>query len=225
MKALVRAWATHSCRVPGKIGRLAPAPLVRGVTYLAPNAGVPSRPMTGSSSSSCLIGRSRFGQRFGWHQFGTGEPTKRRWPPNFRYWGRGDNVADMCAGLLYREGCVLLCKRAATRTVYPNVWDLPGGHREPEESPDQTLERELQEELGVTPVRARLLAEYQIADAGAGTAWLLVYLVTEWRGEPENRLPEEHDAVAWLTIDQANALDLASPLYPDLFRRAERQAA
>jgi mutator protein MutT len=130
----------------------------------------------------------------------------------------------MCAGLLYRDGCILLCRRAATRVVYPNVWDLPGGHCEPGESPDQTLERELQEEIGVTPVRARLLAEYQIADAGAGTAWLLVYLVTKWRGQPKNRSREEHDALAWFSVDQASTLDLASPLYPDLFRRAERQA-
>lgn len=133
-------------------------------------------------------------------------------------------MADMCAGLLYRDGCILLCKRTAARTAYPNVWDLPGGHREPGESPIQTLERELQEEIGVMPVRVRALAEYQVADVDAGTAWLLVYLVTKWRGEPENCLPEEHDALAWLTVDQASALELASPLYPDLFHRAARMA-
>jgi len=132
-------------------------------------------------------------------------------------------VVDMCAGLLYRDGRILLGKRVAARAFYPSVWDLPGGHCELGESPDQTLDRELQEEIGVIPVLAQPLAEYQVVDATAGETRLWVYLVIEWHGEPENRLPEEHDTLAWFTVDQASTLVLASPLYLDLFRRAERQ--
>jgi mutator protein MutT len=126
----------------------------------------------------------------------------------------------VCAGLLYRNGRVLLGKRAATRKSYPHVWDLPGGHCEPGESPEQTLIRELQEEIGVVPLTARSLATFQIPVTGGNPCELTVYLVTQWQGEPQNLLLEEHDTVDWFTIDQASRLDLASPLYLELFRQA-----
>ncbi len=48
---------------------------------------------------------------------------------------------------------------------------------------------------------------------------LHVYAVTEWTGEPYNRLPEEHSDVAWFGIDDACRLALAHADYPALFRR------
>ncbi|GAA1596745.1 hypothetical protein GCM10009804_61560 [Kribbella hippodromi] len=44
-------------------------------------------------------------------------------------------------------GCILLVHK--TRGPYTNLLDLPGGRPEPGESWPQTLERELQEELGL----------------------------------------------------------------------------
>jgi 8-oxo-dGTP diphosphatase len=126
----------------------------------------------------------------------------------------------VCAGLLYREGHIFLGKRAASRASYPSVWDLPGGHCEPGETLERTLARELQEEIGVTPVTAVPLASFQVSGGGGDEVELSVYLVTYWQGEPQNLLPEEHDAVGWFTIDQACRLALASSLYPDLFRHA-----
>jgi 8-oxo-dGTP pyrophosphatase MutT (NUDIX family) len=35
---------------------------------------------------------------------------------------------------------------------YPGYWALFGGHLEPDEHPDQAVQRELQEEIGYTPV-------------------------------------------------------------------------
>lgn len=44
---------------------------------------------------------------------------------------------------------VLLCKRGADKKVAPNMWHLPGGTIELDETPRETIERELQEELGL----------------------------------------------------------------------------
>ena len=52
------------------------------------------------------------------------------------------------AGILIRDLMILLAKRSANRTFYPNVWDLPGGHIEVGESPKTALVREFEEELG-----------------------------------------------------------------------------
>jgi 8-oxo-dGTP pyrophosphatase MutT (NUDIX family) len=57
-----------------------------------------------------------------------------------------DRVAT---AILRSRDRVLLCHRRADRAWYPDVWDLPGGHVEPEGSPREALIRELKEELGI----------------------------------------------------------------------------
>ena len=130
---------------------------------------------------------------------------------------------DIAAGLLCRQGRLLLGKRAARRTAYPGVWDLPGGHVEAGETAEQALVRELREELGVTPLAWRAWAVLHAPAMGRETASLLrvhLFLVTQWDGEPRNLLPDEHDAVAWFTADEAATLTLAHADYPRLFREA-----
>ncbi len=58
-----------------------------------------------------------------------------------------------CAcGILVQGGRVLLGKRAASRALYPGVWDVFGGHQEAGETIAEALVRELAEELDVTPL-------------------------------------------------------------------------
>ena len=45
---------------------------------------------------------------------------------------------------------VLLLLRDDIPTIpYPNMWDLPGGHVEPGETPEQCIVREMKEEIGL----------------------------------------------------------------------------
>lgn len=130
---------------------------------------------------------------------------------------------SIVAGLLLRQGCLLLGKRSAHRKAYPGVWDLPGGHVEIGETTEQTLVRELREELGVTPTAWREFAVLRapgMADESHVTLCLHVFLVTAWSGEPRNLQPDEHDAIAWISGDDAARLLLAHAGYPALFRDA-----
>ena len=116
---------------------------------------------------------------------------------------------------------LLLGKRARGRAYYPGVWDVPGGHCEPGEPPEQALVRELREELGVTPTAWRPLGEFRPppGDLQAESLVLHLYVVTAWEGTPHNRQPAEHAEIAWFDLDEACGLDLAHPSYPALFRR------
>lgn len=129
----------------------------------------------------------------------------------------------IAVGLLCGQGRLLLGKRSARRTAYPGVWDLPGGHVEAGETAEQALVRELREELGVTPTAWREWAVLRAPAMGDEATRMLrvhLFLVSQWDGEPRNLLPDEHDAVAWFTADDAAKLTLAHAEYPMLFRQA-----
>jgi 8-oxo-dGTP pyrophosphatase MutT (NUDIX family) len=55
-----------------------------------------------------------------------------------------------CAGalILDDEGRIFVQRRAPTRRLFPNCWDIVGGHLEPGESHDDALRREITEETG-----------------------------------------------------------------------------
>ena len=106
--------------------------------------------------------------------------------------------------MLVREHRVLLCRRRRDREWHPAVWDLPGGHVEPGESPARALTRELCEELGVAARPPRSRYDVEIPEG-----LLSVFVVHHWRGEPANKAPEEHDAIGWFSVTETDQLELA----------------
>ena len=117
---------------------------------------------------------------------------------------------------------ILLGKRTPHREFFPNVWDVFGGHIEPGEERDQTLVRELQEELGITPTRWMELETITESvpendDRPAYDLIVYFYCVTSWLGTPVNLQPHEHTTIQWFSYAEAIKLDLAHPSYPRLF--------
>jgi mutator protein MutT len=125
----------------------------------------------------------------------------------------------VCAlGILFRNGKILLGKRAKHRASYPNVWDMIGGHCENAETPKQTLIRELQEEIGVTPIQFEHIST--LFDSNNDHTYH-VFVVTDWKGEPACLQPEEHSMIGWFRINESLKLELALPIYRELFRSLE----
>lgn len=95
------------------------------------------------------------------------------------------------------RGRILLTRRTETRDM-PGLWEFPGGKREPGETSEQALVRELNEELGI---------EAQVGD------WLMdvpqlypdkrlrleVRHITAWKGSPRGR---EGQAMTWVAADK-----------------------
>ena len=68
-------------------------------------------------------------------------------------------VVQVAAGLIVREGRYLIARRKAG-THLGGLWEFPGGKREPGESLEDCLHRELREELGIDvtpPVHFRVI--------------------------------------------------------------------
>lgn len=106
---------------------------------------------------------------------------------------------------LTRHERVLLVHRHPARANYPDCWDLPGGHVEPGESPEQAATRECLEELGV---EACALVPLPVVSGVVGLT-MFPYLATRWNGEPTNRAPEEHDAIGWFSREELTTLNVA----------------
>jgi 8-oxo-dGTP diphosphatase len=99
-----------------------------------------------------------------------------------------------CA-LIDADGRVLLAERPAGRTM-AGLWEFPGGKVEAGERPEQTLIRELKEELGIT-VEEPCLAPLTFASHGYPDFHLLMplYVCRRWEGIP---IPQEGQKLAWV---------------------------
>lgn len=93
------------------------------------------------------------------------------------------------AAVIERAGRVLVCRR---RNGQPHAlkWEFPGGKVEPGETPRDALRRELEEELGIAANTGPEIARYPFCYPGKAPIELIFYSVTEFTGEPRNRVFE-----------------------------------
>ena len=101
---------------------------------------------------------------------------------------------------IVRGGRVLAARRTAPASA-AGRWEFPGGKVEPGESDDDSLLREIDEELGVEIRVDRWLA----GEEPIGERHLLrVALASLVHGEPA---PTEHDRVRWLAAAELHDVD------------------
>jgi 8-oxo-dGTP diphosphatase len=124
--------------------------------------------------------------------------------------------------LVDAQGRVLLGLRSAHKKAWPNHWDAIGGRVETGETTDQAMVREVQEEIGVTPLTFRQLAS--VADPRPdlyGESIATLYAVTSWGGGDPRNVSNEHERIEWFSEQQLASLnDLAGYDYPHFARLA-----
>ena len=99
-------------------------------------------------------------------------------------------MLQVVAGILEREGSILICRRTPEQS-HPLKWEFPGGKVEPGETPEQALARELEEELGITGAEGREIDRYEFAYPGKGPILLIFIRVERYTGEPRNLIFHE----------------------------------
>lgn len=136
---------------------------------------------------------------------------------------RGVLLKVCAAGILVEDDKILLGKRSFHLEFYPGVWDIIGGHCKDRETPEQTLKRELKEEIGVTPRRFIHVAVLSESEPDLhGEYEYHVYVVIDWSGSVTNLAPHEHTELRWFTVPEAVTLNLAHREYPNLFRNIKK---
>lgn len=117
----------------------------------------------------------------------TGQPPL---PPSSTPTGQGIEVS---AGLIFRSGQLLITQRHADAHL-GGLWEFPGGKREPGETFQQCLRRELREELGVEVIVGELFESVTHA-YGDKTVHLKFFLCQLSDGEPQ---PLDCAAMKWV---------------------------
>ena len=93
------------------------------------------------------------------------------------------------AAVIERSGQILIGQRRRDdRHAYK--WEFPGGKVEPRETPRDALARELSEELGIQATVGEEITRYTYRYASRPSFELIFFRVTEWEGEPRNRVFE-----------------------------------
>jgi 8-oxo-dGTP diphosphatase len=104
-------------------------------------------------------------------------------------------MIDVTAAIWVENGKVLIARRR-TGVSQAGLWEFPGGKVRPGETPQQCLQREIQEELGVTIAVGNFFAE-SIYAYEAETIRLLAYRVSVKSGAIALN---DHAELAWVAM-------------------------
>ncbi|APF36020.1 NTP pyrophosphohydrolase [Chelatococcus daeguensis] len=120
-----------------------------------------------------------------------------------------------CA-LLDVDGRVLIAQRPEGKQL-AGLWEFPGGKVEPGERPEETLIRELHEELGITVAEPCLAPLTFASHAYEGFHLLMpLYVCRRWEGTPMSR---EGQALKWVMPNRLRDYPMPpadEPLIPHL---------
>ncbi|HEY8698366.1 MAG TPA: (deoxy)nucleoside triphosphate pyrophosphohydrolase [Rhizomicrobium sp.] len=107
----------------------------------------------------------------------------------------GRTLLVAACALIDADGRVLIAQRPPGKAM-AGLWEFPGGKIEADERPEQTLIRELNEELGIE-VEEDCLAPFTFASHVYTEFHLLMplYLCRRWEGIASAR---EHSAIKWV---------------------------
>jgi len=112
-------------------------------------------------------------------------------------------MKQVAAAIVVSRGRILIARRKKGQS-HEGFWEFPGGKVEPGETPQQCLERELLEELGLKVRAGRVLGE-SIDRSGHGTFAILAVTAEIMEGE---LLLNVHDRLEWADFHDLEGYDL-----------------
>ncbi|WP_392561498.1 8-oxo-dGTP diphosphatase MutT [Orbus sturtevantii] len=108
---------------------------------------------------------------------------------------------EIAVGIVRSHDGQIFITQRGEKSHLAGFWEFPGGKIEPNETPFQTLQREIAEEIDIHIHDAKYLktVEYQYHDR---FITIHVYLIEEWDGEP---FAAEGQHSRWVDEEELNA--------------------
>lgn len=119
------------------------------------------------------------------------------------------DLFKVTAAVIEREGRVLVARRRKGDR-FGGLWEFPGGKLEPGEEPEEGLERELVEELGVRSRVGAFVCSVPFRSPVLNIE-LLVYRVELLS---DDLRPQDHDETRWLAPGEMVESDFSEPDRP-----------
>ncbi|KKB41756.1 8-oxo-dGTP diphosphatase MutT [Bacillus thermotolerans] len=123
-------------------------------------------------------------------------------------------TVQVTAAVCINEQDEVLCALRSPIMTLPNLWEFPGGKVEEGETPEESLIREIKEELGCT-VEVHELIEDVMHEYPNVIVNLLTYRSTITEGMP---LASEHAEIKWVPREQLRSLEWAPADIPTIDR-------
>ncbi len=101
----------------------------------------------------------------------------------------------------------LIAKRAATKRFAPNQWEFISGFIDTPETPEETIKRELAEELGADGIIIKKTNPFNVTDDEG--KWTVIPFLVELKTKNINARQEDHSETKWVAANELND-------YPDL---------
>ena len=126
-------------------------------------------------------------------------------------------MIDVVAAVVMRNGKYMIARRAPGK--HAGYWEFPGGKIEEGESPEDSLQREIEEEFGVYAQVGAYLGE-NVHGYGDKTVRLMAYEATV---EQDIHQSTDHDQIEWVELNQMDDYPFAPADVP-LLRYLRRYA-
>ena len=116
-----------------------------------------------------------------------------------------------------KKQVLLLLRDDKPGIPYPNMWDIPGGHVDDGETPEQCIVREMQEEMDLSLEEFQLLSVMEFIDRVEYTFWKKANL------DIEKIDLREGQQLKWFTESETKITKLAygfNEILDDFFKKA-----
>jgi 8-oxo-dGTP diphosphatase len=119
---------------------------------------------------------------------------------------------DVVGAVILNQHNEILCALRSQHMSLPGLWEFPGGKIEPGESPEGSLAREIEEELGCVVEVGDLVADV-IHPYPTVIVRLLTYFCKISSGSPTAK---EHEKLMWLPASKLDTLKWAPADLPTI---------
>ncbi|TPG75167.1 8-oxo-dGTP diphosphatase MutT [Brevibacillus laterosporus] len=119
---------------------------------------------------------------------------------------------DVVGAVIINDDHKILSALRSQQMSLPGMWEFPGGKIEKGEKPQESLIREIQEELGCQIEVGELISD-SVHEYPTVKVRLMTYFAKVVSGEPK---ASEHEELRWIAVDELHSLEWAPADLPTI---------